>query len=772
VPGSGTVLERKRASVGEDPTVEHDGGSLVGKTIADGRYEIIRLLGEGGMGAVYQARQVAMDRMVALKLIRPEVVTSRSAVARFKKEMLVTAKVEHPNTIRVYDFGETDGKLYLTMEYLAGASLRQVIDAVGRVDLKRIVRIGTQVAKALGAVHERGLVHRDLKPENVMLIESYGETDFVKVLDFGIAKSLDDDVNLTGTGRPIGTPAYMSPEQAMGAAVDARTDLYALGVMLYRMTSGRMPFNAPTAASMLLAHATEAPTPVLTLAPDTSPALAALIMQLLDKEPAQRPANGGEVVARLEDCLQASAWQSWQAAGWQAPLSSPAGEPAAGAQARDAHAAGAQAHGSQAPGSHVLGWQASAASPSSGSPSPNPGAHESRWPGHGGQSPGSQPPGWQGGGSQSGASQSPASQSPESQAMGGSQAQGSTPPEWQPPGPHAPGSHPPGWQPSGPPPGWASPDAGAHGGHGGRAVHRPMPAPGREASTTKTTEDPKRGWIGLVVAIIAVIGVATGIVYTVTMPGQPAATPDAAPSADGTTRKGLDELLAKTEPLAPEGCRAKDAPTVARLLDAARALGDNQREKALQILGEHPGTSGEAWALLSRAQLATDPEKAQVSALEALRLCPGYAVAYNLSGNALQKLGNAKPAENAYVLALTAEPMYDAPRFNLGLLQLRQNDVTAVETFTELLRRRPDYPNAYLARAQAYALKGNNDAALADLDEAVRRQPTSAEAWASLGELRERAHKGDANAAYCRAKELGHAKAAERCTSTSPGSQR
>ena len=124
------------------------------------------------------------------------------------------------------------------------------------------------------------------------------------------------------------------------------------------------------------------------------------------------------------------------------------------------------------------------------------------------------------------------------------------------------------------------------------------------------------------------------------------------------------------------------------------------------------------------------------------------------------------------MLALTAAPMYDAPRFNLGLLQLRQNDVTAVETFTELLRRRPDYPNAYLARAQAYALKGNNDAALADLDEAVRRQPTSAEAWASLGELRERAHKGDANAAYCRAKELGHAKAAERCSSTSHGSQR
>ncbi|HZJ63820.1 MAG TPA: serine/threonine-protein kinase, partial [Kofleriaceae bacterium] len=356
--GSGTVIERKRASVGSDPTMEQLGGAMVGKTIAGGKYEIVELLGEGGMGAVYKARQVAMDRMVALKLIRPEVVTSRSAVARFHKEMLVTAKVEHPNTIRVYDFGEADGQLYLTMEYLAGSSLRQVIDAVGRLEIKRIVRIGKQVANALGAVHERGLVHRDLKPENVMLIESYGETDFVKVLDFGIAKSLDEDVHLTGQGRPIGTPAYMSPEQAMGLAVDPRTDLYALGVMLYRMASGRMPFEAPTAASMLLAHATEAPTPVLTLAPDTSPPLAALIMQLLQKEPAQRPASAGEVVARLDDCLQSSAWQSWQAAGWQAPMVQ-----GGGAQGAEWSAAQAQPQAQPQPpsssGSHLAGPHAS-----------------------------------------------------------------------------------------------------------------------------------------------------------------------------------------------------------------------------------------------------------------------------------------------------------------------------------------------------------------------------------------------------------------------------
>jgi len=279
-----------------------------------------------------------------------------------------------------------------------------------------------------------------------------------------------------------------------------------------------------------------------------------------------------------------------------------------------------------------------------------------------------------------------------------------------------------------------------------------------------------------VAALVALIGVATGVVYAVMAPDTTAhngtsgsaqdpalAGRDPTAATDTGKRKELDELLAKNEPLAPETCRANDAATVARLLDAARALADDQHAKALQILGDNPGTSGEAWALLSRAHLAGDAEKAQRAAVESARLCPGYAVAHNLSGNALQKLGNAKQAEHAYLLALTAAPMYDAPRFNLGLLQLRQDDATAVDTFTELLRRRPDYPNAYAARARAYVLQHNNDAALADLDEAVRRQPTSAEAWAALGELREHMHKANANEAYCRAKELGHTKAAAHC---------
>jgi serine/threonine protein kinase len=289
------------------------GEALVGTLIAGGKYQIVRVLGEGGMGTVYQALQPAMNRMVALKRIRPEMVTKPDAVPRFHKEMRITAQIEHPNTIRVYDFGDDNGQLYLVMEFLAGVSLRQVIDRKKQMEAARLVRIGKQVANALGAIHGHGVVHRDLKPDNVMLLDSYGERDFVKVLDFGIAKVLDEQIALTLKGQPIGTPTYMAPEQAMGKPVEPRTDLYALGVMMYQMATGRVPFNMPLTQSMLLAHAHHAPIPILTLAPNLPPPLAALITQLLEKDPAARPASAAEVSARLDRCLPDArqVWRTW-----------------------------------------------------------------------------------------------------------------------------------------------------------------------------------------------------------------------------------------------------------------------------------------------------------------------------------------------------------------------------------------------------------------------------------------------------------------------------
>src|SRR5215468_2923404 len=277
------------------------GEELVGRTIADGRYQIVRLLGEGGMGAVYQARQVAMDRMVALKLIQPEIVRSPAAAARFHREMKLTARIEHANTIRVYDFGETQGQLFLTMELLRGRTLTQALAESGRFDLGRIVRIATQVTRALQAAHSEGVVHRDLKPDNVMLLDQYGEHDVVKVLDFGIAKSLDEhEPGMTTAGAIIGTPAYMSAEQAMGRPVDQRSDLYSLGIMLYEMASGRVPFTASATTALLVAHASEPPPPLWQVAPDVAPGLAALVEELLRKDPAARPQTARLVEQRLE----------------------------------------------------------------------------------------------------------------------------------------------------------------------------------------------------------------------------------------------------------------------------------------------------------------------------------------------------------------------------------------------------------------------------------------------------------------------------------------
>jgi tetratricopeptide (TPR) repeat protein len=221
--------------------------------------------------------------------------------------MKLTAKIEHANTVRVYDFGAWQGQLYLAMELLRGKTLRDELAAAGRFPLDRIVHVARQITRALAAAHSEGIVHRDLKPENVMLLELYGERDTVKVLDFGIAKSFDDpdDVKMTGAGGIIGTPAYMSPEQAMGQRVDPRSDLYSLGVILFELASGKVPFDAPTLTAMLVAHATQPPPPLEQWAPGVHPELAKLVAELLQKDPNLRPQHTQQLDARLAALAQA-----------------------------------------------------------------------------------------------------------------------------------------------------------------------------------------------------------------------------------------------------------------------------------------------------------------------------------------------------------------------------------------------------------------------------------------------------------------------------------
>src|SRR6185295_10120963 len=250
---------------------------LVGRVVGGGRYQILSVLGQGGMGTVYRALQKPLDRMVVLKLVHPELTRDAGALGRFQREMKVTVAIEHPNTVRVYDFGEIEGvpggppggQQFLAMEFLSGRSVRAVLEAEGAFTPGRLASVGIGIAHALGAAHAAGIVHRDLKPENVMLVDAYGQPDFVKVLDFGIARPPEGETGFkTATGVLLGTPAYMSPEQCAGAAVDGRSDLYALGVMLYEMATGRPPFVGNSFTALLIAHTSAPPPPLAGRAPE------------------------------------------------------------------------------------------------------------------------------------------------------------------------------------------------------------------------------------------------------------------------------------------------------------------------------------------------------------------------------------------------------------------------------------------------------------------------------------------------------------------------
>src|SRR4051794_8550287 len=245
---------------------------LVGQTIA-GKYKVIRLLGEGGMGCVYQGEQMlgSTARKVAIKTLHKHLSHDESIKARFDREAGTVAALEHPNTIQVYDFGAMeDGTLYLVMEFVQGRSVADILEKDGAMPPARVENILRQVCGSLEEAHGHGIVHRDLKPDNVVLCERAGQKDWVEVLDFGIAKrSSEHDPNeakLTQQGMVLGTPPYMSPEQFTGQPVDARSDIYALGVMTYEMLVGKYPFEANTAWEWASKHMTEAPRPIETQA--------------------------------------------------------------------------------------------------------------------------------------------------------------------------------------------------------------------------------------------------------------------------------------------------------------------------------------------------------------------------------------------------------------------------------------------------------------------------------------------------------------------------
>jgi serine/threonine protein kinase/Tol biopolymer transport system component len=260
-----------------------------GRTI--GKYQVVAELGRGGMAVVYKAWQSSLDRYVALKTLPPYFQHDPQFLARFQREAKAAARLNHPSIVTIYDVGEQAGVHYIAMEYLEGGSLQDRL-ATSTRDLREAQRILDQVAGALDYAHSRGLIHRDVKPANIL----FTADGRAKVTDFGIARA-SDGTQLTRTGVVMGTPEYMAPEQAEGGSVDHRTDLYALGVVLYQMLTGRAPFQGTTPHATLHAVIYEAPPPPRQINPGLSPAVEAVLLKALAKEPAQRFQRGAEMVA-------------------------------------------------------------------------------------------------------------------------------------------------------------------------------------------------------------------------------------------------------------------------------------------------------------------------------------------------------------------------------------------------------------------------------------------------------------------------------------------
>jgi eukaryotic-like serine/threonine-protein kinase len=275
--------------------------ALVGRILGD-RYRVLGRIGQGGMGTVYLCEHVTLGKRMAVKVLRPEFSSDEELVRRFQHEARAASQIGQENIVDVYDFGHTpEGSAYFVMEALEGESLARVLHREGPLPLGRAVRILLQICHALDAAHRRGIVHRDLKPENVFLLRRPDGTDFVKVLDFGIAKSSTspDASRLTRAGSIIGTPEYMSPEQAAGTGADPRSDVYSLGVLAYEVLTGRLPLEGESPISTLLKHQSEAPLPPRRWRPDLPLEVEAVVLRLLAKRPESRPQTMAAVAQDL-----------------------------------------------------------------------------------------------------------------------------------------------------------------------------------------------------------------------------------------------------------------------------------------------------------------------------------------------------------------------------------------------------------------------------------------------------------------------------------------
>jgi eukaryotic-like serine/threonine-protein kinase len=267
---------------------------VAGNTLVDGRYRVLRRIGSGGMADVYCAEDSHLGRQVAIKVLHRRFAQDQEFVERFRREAKSAAGLNHPNVVGVFDRGEHEGTYYIAMEFLEGQTLKDVVTADAPLAQERAIDLGVQILQAAGFAHSHGVIHRDFKPHNV-IVDAHGRA---KVTDFGIARAGASE--MTETGSIMGTAQYLSPEQAQGHAVTATSDIYSIGVMLYEMLAGRLPFDGDSAVAVALKHLSEPPMPISQSRPDIHPALEAVVMAALAKDPAQRWQSAPDFAAGLE----------------------------------------------------------------------------------------------------------------------------------------------------------------------------------------------------------------------------------------------------------------------------------------------------------------------------------------------------------------------------------------------------------------------------------------------------------------------------------------
>ena len=300
-PAPATIPPKPSPSMAEMATagpwaVVGPGGTSGDEVNFGPRYKIQKMLGEGGMGAVYKAHDVELDRDVALKLIRPGLAMDANVSARFKQELLLASKVSHKNILRIHDLGDANGVKFISMAFVEGQDLHQLLVDNGKLPVDRAIKLAKQMCSALEAAHAEGVVHRDFKPQNILL----DKNEQVYVTDFGLAKSLEADAGLSRSGEFLGTPRYMAPEQVEGRGIDHRVDLYAVGLILYEMLTGDVPFHADSTIQLMYKRVNEAPKSPKELNPDLPDWLVRVVMKCLERNPDHRYQNAADLLADLQ----------------------------------------------------------------------------------------------------------------------------------------------------------------------------------------------------------------------------------------------------------------------------------------------------------------------------------------------------------------------------------------------------------------------------------------------------------------------------------------